>query len=64
MERREKKHDVERDFLKEMLFQPFYNEKRIPGYNHVTGQLDSKQMPAKKGVKEYNVDLNTYLLCQ
>ena len=64
MERREKKHDVERDFLKEMLSQPFYNEKRIPGYNHVTGQLDSKQMPDKKGVKEYNVDLNTYLLCQ
>lgn len=64
MERREKKHDVERDFLREMLSQPFYNEKRIPGYNHVTGQLDSKQMPAKKGVKEYNVDLNTYLLCQ
>ena len=38
---------MERNFLKEMLSQPFYNEKRIPGYNHATGQLDSKQMPAK-----------------
>ena len=64
MAKREKKYNMDRDFLKEMLSQPFYNEKRIPGYNHVTGQLDSKQMPAKKGGKEYNVDLNTYLLCQ
>lgn len=64
MAKRGKKHNVERDFLREMLSQPFYNEKRIPGYNHVTGQLDSKQMPAKKGLKEYNVDLNTCLLCQ
>ncbi len=55
---------MDRNFLKEMLSQPFYNEKRILGYNHATGQLDSKQMPVKKGMKEYNVDLNTYLLCQ
>ena len=64
MAKREKKYNMDRNFLKEMLSQPFYNEKRIPGYNHATGQLDSKQMLVKKGMKEYNVDLNTYLLFQ
>ena len=64
MAKREKKYNMDRNFLKEMLSQPFYNEKRIPGYKHATGQLDRKQMLVKKGMKEYNVDLNTYLLWQ
>lgn len=59
-----KKYNMDRDLLKEMLRQEFYNEHPIPNYNHATGKLESKYIPQAKEMKEYDVDLKTYMLCQ
>ncbi len=55
---------MDRDLLKEMLRQEFYNEHPIPNYNHATGKLESKYIPQAKEMKEYDVDLKIYMLCQ
>lgn len=65
MKKAKRKYNMDRDFLKEMLEQEFYNEHPIPNYNHATGKLERLCVPVKREeTKEYNIDLNTYLLCQ
>lgn len=46
---KEKKGKGGRNSRKEMFRQKFYNEKRIKGYNHLTGTLDAKTLPDSRG---------------
>ena len=64
MNKKKKIYDTDRDFLKEMLSQKFYNEHRIPSYNHVTGKLDRMYISQTRETKEHDIDLKTLLLCQ
>lgn len=40
MKKNKKPIRPERDYRKEMLTGKFYNERRVKGYNHLTGWLD------------------------
>ena len=44
---REKKGD-EMNYLEFMLSQKYYNEVRIPGYNHLLGSLEGKPFVVKR----------------
>lgn len=48
MGKESKKREMgEADYLKIMRSQKFYNEKRIPGYNHLLGTLEGKPAASK-----------------
>lgn len=61
---KEKKGKGGRNSRKEMFRQKFYNEKRIKGYNHLTGTLDAKTLPDSWGLREYNVNPEVRSLCE
>lgn len=42
-----KKKNKKNEYLKIMRSQKFYNEKRIPGYNHLLGTVEGKPVPSK-----------------
>lgn len=42
----------ETNYLEFMRSQKFYNEKRIPGYNHLLGMLEGKPTPTKYELKQ------------
>lgn len=48
MKKKNKKQEYkENEYLKIMRSQKFYNEKRIPGYNHLLGTVEGKPVPSK-----------------
>lgn len=62
---KEKKGKGGRNSRKEMFRQKFYNEKRIKGYNHLTGTLDVKTLPdSRGGIREYKVTPEVRSLCE
>lgn len=48
MEKKKKIGELkERNYLREMLERKYYNEVRIPGYNHCTGSIDVRNIASK-----------------
>lgn len=43
--KKQEREDV--NYLKIMRSQKYYNEKRIPGYNHLLGMVEGKPVPSK-----------------
>lgn len=55
MKKVEKKRILEKDALKFMLNAKYYNECRIPGYNHLTGHIENNYYIPTGGVKVYSI---------